>query len=56
MVRIEADKIEITSTPGPDAGRNRWKIEDQGFNRQKHWQGKIEHTCSFMNVHSKITI
>lgn len=20
------------------AGRNRWKIENQGFNRQKHWQ------------------
>ena len=29
------------------AGRNRWKIENQGFNRQKHWQGKIEHACSF---------
>ena len=25
------------------AGRNRWKIENQGFNRQKHWQGNIEH-------------
>ena len=21
-----------------NAGRNRWKIENQGFNRQKHWQ------------------
>ena len=30
-----------------DAGRNRWKIENQGFNRQKHWQGNIEHACSF---------
>lgn len=29
------------------AGRNRWKIENQGFNRQKHWQGDIEHACSF---------
>ena len=29
------------------AGRNRWKIENQGFNRQKHWQGNIEHACSF---------
>lgn len=28
------------------AGRNRWKIENQGFNRQKHWQGNIEHACS----------
>ena len=29
------------------AGRNRWKIENQGFNRQKQWQGDIEHACSF---------
>lgn len=29
------------------AGRNRWKIENQGFNRQKHWQGNIEHAYSF---------
>ena len=29
------------------AGRSRWKIENQGFNRQKHWQGNIEHACSF---------
>ena len=38
------------------AGRNRWKIENQGFNRQKHWQGRIEHACSFHDVHRKITI
>ena len=30
-----------------DAGRNRWKIGNQGFNRQKHWKGNIEHACSF---------
>ena len=30
-----------------EAGRNRWKIENQGFNRQKRWQGDIEHACSF---------
>ena len=30
------------------AGRNRWKIENQGFNRQKRWQGNIEHACSFI--------
>lgn len=30
-----------------NAGRNRWKIENQGFNRQKHWRGNIEHTCSW---------
>lgn len=29
------------------AGRNRWKIENQGFNGQKHWQGNIEHACSW---------
>ena len=29
------------------AGRNRWKIENQGFNRQKHWQGNIGHACSW---------
>ncbi len=29
------------------AGRTRWKIENQGFNRQKHWQGNIEHACSW---------
>lgn len=29
------------------AGRSRWKIENQGFNRQKHWQGNIEHACSW---------
>ena len=42
--------IEITTRNAKKivrAGRNRWKIENQGFNRQKHWQGKIEHACSF---------
>ena len=29
------------------AGRKRWKIENQGFNRQKRWQGNIEHACSY---------
>ena len=29
------------------AGRKRWKIENQGFNRQKHWQGNIGHACSW---------
>ena len=29
------------------AGRLRWKIENQGFNRQKHWQGHMEHACSW---------
>jgi predicted small metal-binding protein len=29
------------------AGRSRWKIENQGFNRQKNWQGNIGHACSW---------
>lgn len=29
------------------AGRLRWKIENEGFNRQKNWQGDITHACSF---------
>lgn len=28
-------------------GRLRWKIENEGFNRQKNWQGDISHACSF---------
>lgn len=41
--------IKITKTNAKKivvAGRNRWKIENQGFNRQKKWQGDIEHACS----------
>ncbi len=30
-----------------DAGRKRWKIENEGFNRQKNWQGNITHACSW---------
>ena len=30
-----------------NAGRSRWKIENQGFNRHKRWQGDIEHDCSW---------
>ncbi|QAT38821.1 transposase [Clostridium sp. JN-9] len=29
------------------AGRKRWKIENEGFNRQKNWQGNITHVCSW---------
>lgn len=28
-------------------GRKRWKIENEGFNRQKKWQGDITHACSW---------
>lgn len=30
-----------------EKGRLRWKIENEGFNRQKNWQGDIAHACSF---------
>ena len=30
-----------------ETGRKRWKIENEGFNRQKNWQGSITHTCSW---------
>lgn len=30
-----------------ETGRLRWKIENEGFNRQKHWQGDITHACSW---------
>ena len=42
--------IEITDKNAQKlvrAGRSRWKIENQGFNRQKRWQGNIEHACSW---------
>ena len=42
--------IEITEKNAvklAGAGRKRWKIENQGFNRQKKWQGNIEHACSY---------
>ena len=28
-------------------GRRRWKIENEGFNRQKNWSGNITHACSW---------
>jgi len=28
-------------------GRLRWKIENEGFNRQKNWGNDITHACSF---------
>lgn len=42
--------IEITKKNAEkmaNTGRLRWKIENQGFNRQKHWQGNLEHACSW---------
>ena len=29
------------------AGRSRWIIENEGFNRQKNWSGQITHLCSW---------
>lgn len=42
--------IRITSRNAEklaEAGRKRWKIENEGFNRQKNWQGDITHACSW---------
>lgn len=40
ITRKNAEKIA-------GAGRKRWKIENEGFNRQKNWQGDITHACSW---------
>lgn len=31
-------------------GRKRWKIENEGFNRQKNWQADITHACSWAEM------
>lgn len=41
-IRITRKNAEKTA----GAGRKRWKIENEGFNRQKNWQGNITHACS----------
>ena len=38
----QGNAIKIAET-----GRLRWKIENQGFNRQKNWQADITHACSW---------
>lgn len=45
ITSIEITKGNAEKLAG--AGRSRWKIENQGFNRQKRWQGDIEHACSW---------
>lgn len=40
ITKKNAEKIAAT-------GRKRWKIENEGFNRQKNWQGDITHACSW---------
>lgn len=40
ITRKNAEKIT-------GAGRKCWKIENEGFNRQKNWQGNITHACSW---------
>lgn len=40
ITKKNAEKIAET-------GRKRWKIENEGFNRQKNWQGDITHACSW---------
>ena len=42
-IRITPKNAEKTA----GAGRKRWKIENEGFNRQKNWQGDITHACSW---------
>lgn len=42
-IRITAKNAEKIAW----AGRKRWKIENEGFNRQKNWQGDITHACSW---------
>ncbi len=34
-IRITKESAEKTA----EEGRKRWKIENEGFNRQKNWQG-----------------
>jgi hypothetical protein len=40
VTKSNAEKIAKT-------GRKRWKIENEGFNRQKNWQGDITYACSW---------
>ena len=40
ITKKNAEKMAAT-------GRLRWKIENQGFNRQKNWNGDITHACSW---------
>lgn len=40
ITKRNAEKLAAT-------GRKRWKIENEGFNRQKNWQGDITHACSW---------
>lgn len=42
-IRITKKNAEKTE----ETGRKRWKIENEGFNRQKNWQGDITHACSW---------
>lgn len=44
LTSIRITKGNAEKTAG--AGRKRWKIENEGFNRQKNWQGDITHACS----------
>ena len=42
-LRVSEKNVEKVAA----TGRLRWKIENQGFNRQKHWSGDITHACSW---------
>ena len=38
IIKKNAVKLALSARPY-------WKIENQGFNRQKHQQGNLEHVC-----------
>lgn len=40
-IRLTKKNAEKTAS----AGRKRWKIENEGINCQKNWQGDITHAC-----------
>ena len=42
IIITKNNAIKIANT-----GRLRWKIENEGFNRQKNWQSDITHACSW---------
>ena len=42
-LRVSEKNVEKVAS----RGRLRWKIENQGFNRQKHWSSDITHACSW---------
>ena len=46
-IRITKGNAEKMAETGRKRSARLWKIENEGFNRQKNWQGSITHTCSW---------